>query len=256
MMLRQIREAVAKAYRGHPRGQAGDEKVEVGGPVIETKSFVRDMLATLLVVHGGEFAAPFLGVPPAFLISGTYPVLFALTQAVIEYLPTVPEFSLQLELPLSFLDALTRTILLVHAIPSVVLNSPFPQAATSPWTLLLTSFVTANAGFFVVNMFSFLHPTPLTLTTPGELLPYGWTATDLWCAPLITGLYALLTHAQPFWADAHASVFGWLGSVSATGQDNTVQPVDYETARAACAAVLMVLFSTRAIKSFGSVQQK
>jgi hypothetical protein len=85
--------------------------------------------------------APFLGVPPGFLISGKSPLLLAVTQVVIELLPSVPEFSLQLELPLSFLDALTRTLLLVHAIPSIVLKSPFTDAAQSPWTLLLTSFV-------------------------------------------------------------------------------------------------------------------
>ena len=57
MMLRQVRGVVAKAYQGHARAQrVDDEKVRVGGPVIETKSLVRDMFATLLVVHGGEFA--------------------------------------------------------------------------------------------------------------------------------------------------------------------------------------------------------
>jgi len=254
MVLRQIREMIAKSYQTRAKAQPADEKATGGGPrpMIETKSLVRDMSATLLVVHGGEFAAPFLGVPPSFLVSGTYPILYAATQAAIEYLPTVPEVSLQLELPLSLLDALTRTISLVNGVPSVVLNSPFSQAATSPWTLLLTSFVTINAGFFAVNMLSFLHPTPLTLTTPTELLPYGWTTTDLWSAPLITGLYALLTHAQPFWANAHASILGWIGSTS--GKE--MEPVDYETARAACAVVLMVLFSTRAINNFGGLQKK
>ena len=58
----------------------------------------------------------------------------------------------------------------------------------------------ANAGFFAVNLFSFLQPYALTLTTPPEMQPLGWSTTDLWCAPLITGLYATLTHAQPFWA--------------------------------------------------------
>jgi hypothetical protein len=110
--------------------------------------------------------------------------------------------------------------------------------------------ITANGGFFLVNLLSFLHPTPLTLTTPTELLPYGWTTTDLWCAPLVTGLYALLTHAQPFWAEAHVSILGWIGSASS----ENLPPVDHETARAACAAVLMVLFSTRAVKNFGGLQ--
>ena len=71
--------------------------------------------------------------------------------------------------------------------------------------------MTANGGFFLTNLLSFFQPYPLTLTTPTELLPGGWTTTDLWCAPLVTGLYAFLTHAQPFWADAHGVALGLLG---------------------------------------------
>ena len=114
--------------------------------------------------------------------------------------------------------------------------------------------MTANTGFFVVNLFSFLQPTALTLTTPPELQPYGWTTTDLWCAPLITGLYALLTHAQPFWADAHAVAFGWLGS-SAKSTDG-LAPLDPEMARAVCTLVLAGLFTTRAVKNFGPATAK
>ena len=182
----------------------------------------------------------------------------------------VPDLSLQLELPLSFVDSLSRTLLLVHAIPGMVLQSPYPQVANSPWALLVTSLVrppsipdtylhfteagllqfSANAGFFILNLTNFLHPTPLSLTTPSELLPYGWTAVDLWCAPLVTGIYSLLTHAQPFWGTAHAAIFGWLGS---GGEE--LAPVDYETARAACTVVLMALFSARAVGNYGGLKR-
>lgn len=113
--------------------------------------------------------------------------------------------------------------------------------------------VTPNAGFFVVNLFSFLQPYPLTLTTPPEMQPYGWTTLDLWVAPAITALYSTLTHAQPFWADVHAVALGWLGAAGASGADELVKvaPLDAETARAACAAVLGVLFATRTVKNFG-----
>ena len=70
-----------------------------------------------------------------------YPIMYALIQTGIEWIPSVPGLSLQLELPLSFLDALSRTMLLVDAIPSMVLNSPYPQIAGSPWALLITSLV-------------------------------------------------------------------------------------------------------------------
>ena len=108
--------------------------------------------------------------------------------------------------------------------------------------------LTANGGFFFTNMFSFFHPYALTFTTPTEFLPYGWTTTDLWCAPVITGLYAFLTHAQPFWADAHTVALGWLGTSSGAEK---VAAVDPETARALCAVVLAGLCSTRAAKNFG-----
>lgn len=110
--------------------------------------------------------------------------------------------------------------------------------------------MTANGGFFFTNLFSFFQPYALTLTTPTEFLPYGWTTTDLWCAPLITGLYAFLTHAQPFWADAHTVALGWLGTASETEK---IAAVDPETARAVCVVVLATLFTSRAAKNFGSV---
>lgn len=148
----------------------------------------------------------------------------------------------------------------------MVLDSPYTQVAGSPWALLTTSLVrspstpkkrlrfaeallsqlSANIGFFILNLTNFLHPTPLTLTTPSEFLPYGWTAVDLWCAPLVTGIYSLLTHSQPFWGTAHAAIFGWLGPV---GEEPA--PLDSETARAVCTVVLMALFSARAVKNFG-----
>lgn len=101
----------------------------------------------------------------------------------------------------------------------------------------------------MTNLVSFLHPTPLTLTTPAELQPYGWTTTDLWSAPLVTGIYATLTHAQPFWADLHAVLAGALGG---TGADK-IAPLDPETARSACALVLAVLFASRTARKFGLV---
>jgi len=100
-------------------------------------------------------------------------------------------------------------------------------------------------------MLSFFHPTPLTLTTPPELRPYGWTTTDLWCAPLITGLYALLTHTQPFWADFHVLIVGlFWGLFDERGSKFTIEAVDPEIARAICTLVLIGMFATRAVKNF------
>lgn len=113
----------------------------------------------------------------------------------------------------------------------------------------------ANGGFFFTNLFSFLHPTPLTLTTPPELRPYGWATTDLWCAPLITGLYALLTHAQPFWADLHAVVVGLIGGGGET-ELKSVEAVDASVARTVCAVILATLFATRTVKNLALQSNK
>ena len=99
--------------------------------------------------------------------------------------------------------------------------------------------------FFFTNLLSFFHPYSLTLTTPAEFLPYGWATTDLWCAPLITGLYTLLTHAP--WAYAHHVATGWLGAAGA----EKAAALDPETARAVCVVVLAGLFTSRAVKNFG-----
>jgi hypothetical protein len=103
----------------------------------------------------------------------------------------------------------------------------------------------------MTNLFSFLNPTPLALQTPPELQPYGWTTADLWCAPTITGLYALLTHAQPFWAELHLLLAQVLGGGAAAVADAPPKPLDPETARAVCAVLLSSLFVGRAAKNFG-----
>lgn len=87
------------------------------------------------------------------------------------------------------------------------------------------------------------------MRTPPELLPHGWTTTDLWCAPLVTGLYATLTHAQPFWAEFHAVLVGLLGGTDEY-KGGVVDAMDPEMARAACAVVLSALFATRVARTF------
>lgn len=118
-----------------------------------------------------------------------------------------------------------------------------------------------NGGPFISNLFSLLRPTPIEVATPPELMSYGWTATDFWSAPFVTGLYATLTHAQPFFAYLHAFlyVFFWpfglapLSKVGlASGQhQQAIAPVDHETARAVCAIVLCALNVNRAMRAYG-----
>ncbi|KAG7086486.1 hypothetical protein E1B28_002436 [Marasmius oreades] len=242
IVLRQFREDL---YRKH---------VKVHGHTsVESRSFSRSALTALTVVFGGEvMACPLIQVPPSFMVSGLAPALYTAIQALVDALPTVPEASLNLELPLSLFDGFSRAYLLCNLIPPVVTMNKDSALSLSPWALLVASFLTANGGFFLTNMLSFMNPTPITLTTPPELQPYGWTTVDLWCAPLITGLYALLTHAQPFWAEMHTVISTMLG---AGNGEKPVEAVDPETARAACAMILAFLFTTRTMKNFSGVWQ-
>ncbi|THU96339.1 hypothetical protein K435DRAFT_858649 [Dendrothele bispora CBS 962.96] len=261
LILRQIREDL---YRKHVKIH--------GHTLVEARSFSRSLMTTLTVVFGGEaMSCPYLLVPPSFMVNGVATTLYASVQAIVDALPSVPEMSLQMELPLSFFDGFSRAYLLCNLIPPVVTANPSPVIANSPWSLLLASFVrvsgpgnhvypsqskdsfighflqvTANGGFFLTNLFSFMNPTPLALQTPPELQAYGWTIVDLWCAPLITGLYALLTHAQPFWADTHMVLSQMMGGV----QEKQVEALDTDTARALCAVILAGLFTTRTVKNF------
>ncbi|KIK03761.1 hypothetical protein K443DRAFT_676433 [Laccaria amethystina LaAM-08-1] len=237
LVLRQIREIKYAHHISTKRSEAAEQR-----------SFVKSVATTLLVVYGGEaMTAPLLGFPPSFILSGTVPALYTAVQALIDYLPAVPAPSAGLELPLAIVDGFTRAYLLCNLIPPTVTANTSPLVASSPWTLLITSLITANGGFFLTNMFSFLDPTTLVLRTPPELQAYGWTTADLWCAPLVTGLYALLTHAQPFWAEAHTLLVGLLGGVQL---DKGIEAVDPEVARAVCALLLGTLFVGRTTKNF------
>ncbi|KAF8810066.1 hypothetical protein BYT27DRAFT_7162124 [Phlegmacium glaucopus] len=218
------------------------------GPAAEN-SFIKSLSATLIVVYGGEaVAAPFLGIPPSFMLSGLYPSLYAGVQAIVDILPAVPIPSAGTELPLSLVDGFTRAYLLCNLIPPTVTTNASTLLSSSPWALLVTSLLVANGGFFFTNLFSFFSPISLSVQTPPELQAYGWTTTDLWCAPFVTGLYALLTHAQPFWADVHGLLAGLLGA-SQNGQP--VKPLDPEVARAVCALCLSTFFVGRTVKTFG-----
>lgn len=54
----------------------------------------------------------------------------------------------ELEGPLSFFDAINRAYLLCTLVPPTVVNHTNPALATSPWTLLLTSFVSCPQAMF------------------------------------------------------------------------------------------------------------
>ncbi|KAG2041955.1 hypothetical protein BDR03DRAFT_990922 [Suillus americanus] len=88
-------------------------------------------------------------------------------------------------------------------------------------------------GFTRAMLLCDLIPLPVMIS--------GWTATDIWSAPLITSLDALLTHAEPFWAELHGVISTALGG---------------ESVRALCVLILAVLLSTRTANNFGLIWKK
>ncbi|KAH8828905.1 hypothetical protein DL96DRAFT_1595929 [Flagelloscypha sp. PMI_526] len=197
----------------------------------ETRSWLRSAATTLTVVFGGEaLLFPILGIIPGWLISPIPFVLFAAVQALVDAIPSsiIPQISWKTEL--------------AHQDPRV---------ADSPFALVFASFVIANGGFFLTGLFSLLHPTSLAFRTPPELMPYGWLTIDLWAAPLITGLYAFLTNAQPGLTNA---VWWYLEDnvhvhvESATGKGYPLSPKDAQTF---CGVLLVGVFVTRTLVNLG-----
>lgn len=79
------------------------------------------------------------------MISGVGPLLYIVAQGIVDLFPSVPEPSIYTELPLALFDGFSRAFLLCTMVPPmVVTTSRFPEAAVSPWCLLLSSFVNAQ----------------------------------------------------------------------------------------------------------------
>ena len=85
---------------------------------------------------------------------------------------------------------------------------------------------------------------------------------DLWVAPLITGVHALLTHSQQSWVPYHNHLVQRVGSPTmfgsfeyAVGNEGpavaAVKPMGEADARSICALVLCALFAYRSIINFG-----
>ena len=96
------------------------------------------------------------------------------------------------------------------------------------------------------------NPSGWSLATPAELQPYGWTTVDLWVAPLITGIMALVTNAQPFWTYLHLLVESFVRPVDAQAlEKDPITVWSTEDARALGAVIIWVLFASRTVKNFG-----
>ncbi|KAI6111096.1 hypothetical protein F5141DRAFT_1274426 [Pisolithus sp. B1] len=244
--LRQIRESLRHEHYKHASGKQSEGAITA----VESRSFVRDALTTLVVVYGGKamicipssLPHPYILVLVSFMLSSMMPLLCIVTQALIKSIPApiIPIPSFHTEFPLLVFNVCNCAFLLCSIVPSVILSSPTAGTSRSPWMLLLQAL--ANGGFFLINLFSFLHPTVLAV----------WTTTNLWCALLVTGLYTTLTHAQPFWVDMHAILVGFLGVAADVDGLVKIKPLDAEMVRAVCALVLAGLFITWTARTFGA----
>ncbi|KDQ10260.1 hypothetical protein BOTBODRAFT_36370 [Botryobasidium botryosum FD-172 SS1] len=225
------------ALRQLKAGAIGTE----GERAVKVKELMKDIWSSWTVVFGGELMnSMLLSTPPSFVFSPAVPLLFAFTQTTSAYIPSIPTPAINNELPLAFLDALTRTVLLCNFSVPMVVNHHLPAVSSSPWALILCSTIMGNGGFFIFNALGMNNPGGWTLRTPPELGTWGWTATDIWCAPLITALYAYLTGAQPFWL-----------SLPGVHEKSAMGNMDEESARAVCALVLATLFAGRAVRKHG-----
>ena len=91
------------------------------------------------------------------MVSGVFPALYVLMQALVETLPTVPEMTLNTELPLSAFDGISRAYLLCNLVTPVVLTNPRPEVAASPWALLVASLVRHSSSLPIVLFYCTDH---------------------------------------------------------------------------------------------------
>ncbi|KAG8957002.1 hypothetical protein FRC00_004601, partial [Tulasnella sp. 408] len=215
------------ALRMRALQQAASEEKEKNGenaaPNFPADTALSNIWTMLVIVYGGElFVSSFVSQPPSFFTSGTGPTLLTLAHYVISVIMTYApgilpqEPSLKWELPLSILDAFTRSMLLCSIGPPTILGHRSVTISDSPAALLWTSTIMANGGFFIVNMFNMLSPTGWSVQTPPELRPGGWASLDLLSAPFITSLFATLTQSQSAWRSAAATAGNYVSALNVT----------------------------------------
>lgn len=199
-----------------------------------------------------------LASPPSFMISPTVTLLFVCSHIVANLIPDaiIPSLSIHTELPLSILDAMTRSMLVCDGVDNMIKSNPNPLLRSSPMALLFTSTALGNVGFAFVNIFSMLSPNGWSVSAPPELGAYGWMTADLWVAPLMSALFATLTQSQPFWVELQRLAIAFVtpevlsGFVKAeVGEDGVFNPMSKESARAVCAVFMGALFASRALKN-------
>ncbi|CAE6355720.1 hypothetical protein RSOLAG1IB_05166 [Rhizoctonia solani AG-1 IB] len=205
---------------------------------------------TALILFGGEAVmCSQLSLTPSFLTYPNVTLLFMGAQVLVnEVILDPPPFRFLVELPLAVFDAFGRALLLCDFAPGLVAKHPDPIVANSPLALLIASEVLTNGGFFFVNLLNMLDPSGWRVDrTPPEALPWGWTAVDLWTAPLITALWASLTHwrNQPFWAEMHSKYLNLNNSRQSSEKSPALEAWAHSDARSLCIAILVTLFVLR-----------
>ncbi|CAE7147522.1 unnamed protein product [Rhizoctonia solani] len=167
-----------------------------GGGSSNTDTQVSPWINALVLFGGEAIMCSQLSLTPGFLTYPNVTLLFMGAQFIVnEIMLEPPPFRFAVELPLAVFDAFGRALLLCDFAPTLVSKHPDPVVANSPLALLITAEVLTNGGFFFVNLLNMLDPRGWRVDrTPPEALPWGWTAVDLWTAPVVTALWASLTH--------------------------------------------------------------
>ncbi|CUA77266.1 hypothetical protein RSOLAG22IIIB_12652 [Rhizoctonia solani] len=223
-----------------------------GGGLSNTDTHVSPWITALVLFGGEAIMCSQLSLTPGFLTYPNVTLLFMGAQFLVnEIMLEPPPFRFSVELPLAVFDAFGRALLLCDFAPGLISKHPDPAVANSPLALLITVEVLTNGGFFFVNLLNMLDPRGWRIDrTPPEALPWGWTAVDLWTAPVVTALWASLTHwrssqNQPFWASIHSNYLGLGSSGKSDEKSAGLEAWAHSDARALCIVILVVLFVCR-----------
>lgn len=116
-------------------------------------------------------------------------------------MPQKPSYAV--ELALSIPDAIGRTLLLTlfSVVPLLkVAAAGKPGLPVTPSSLILVPFILAVPfGALIFSGTNFFSPS-ITLQTPAELRPWGWTAVDAWLPVVLPALFLSLIGPINGWA--------------------------------------------------------
>lgn len=158
-----------------------------------------------MIVGGSSLVAMLINQPNPLLVSPyllpLYSAIFAITHlsSVTTFLLASPLTRLPLDLGLSFIDAITRTLSIVSLL-HVLASHPSVPLSTSPLAHLILSALAAAGGGILASVLGVSEPGGWTLKTPAILSEEAsfLSTLDLSSAGVIAVVYSLLTDLPAF----------------------------------------------------------